>query len=150
MKLNLGCGIIKRDGFVNIDMRSDVEPDLICDVTEGLPFDDDSADEALAFDFLEHIQPGKVVFVIEEIYRVLKPGGLFEHFTPSTDGRGAFQNPEHLSFWNLNSWKYYANGDPHREMLGTSARFSGANEDVITNNQERIIHTRGKLYAVKD
>jgi len=150
MKLNLGCGYQKRSSFINLDKNPDVEPDLICDVTKGLPYEDNTADEVLAFDFLEHIPPDKVTFVIDEIYRVLKPGGLFEHFTPSTDGRGAFEHPDHASFWNINSWKYYANGNPHRNMLGVKARFSGANEDVITSNQERIIHTRGKMYAVKD
>ena len=28
-------------------------------------------------------------------------------FTPSTDGRGAFQDPTHVSFWNSNSFWYY-------------------------------------------
>ena len=107
MRINLGCGYKKRDGFINGDVRKDVGADLICDFSAGLPFPDDSVDEVMAFDFLEHVPQLKAVGVIEEIYRVLKPGGKFEHFTPSTDGRGAFQDPTHLSYWCYNTWQYF-------------------------------------------
>jgi predicted SAM-dependent methyltransferase len=51
-KLNLGCGKRKQDGFINIDNRAEFEPDLICDIINGLPFEDDSVDMVLANDFL--------------------------------------------------------------------------------------------------
>ena len=89
------------------------------------------------------------VFVIEEIYRVLKSGGRFEHLTPSTDGRGAFQDPYHLSFWNINSWHYYTL-DHCREQYGTKAKFKIRYlEDVVTDKPGRVIHTYGLMYAIK-
>jgi len=33
---------------------------------------------------------------------------------PSTDGRGAFQDPTHVSFWNSNSFWYYTRADQNR------------------------------------
>ena len=101
IKLNLGSGYRPSEGFVNIDVNPDCEPDIVCDITYGLPYKDNEVDAIKAVDFLEHIPIGKTIFVIEEIWRVLKPGGIFEHVTPSTDGRGAFQDPTHLSFWNI-------------------------------------------------
>ena len=86
--------------------------------------------------------------LIEEIYRVLKPGGLFTSMTPSTDGRGAFQDPTHVSFWNRNSWLYFMD-DPHRHLYGIRAKFAGRVDDMVMNPKLNIIHTRGELYAVK-
>ncbi len=139
--LNLGCGYHHMEGFINIDNRAEVKPDLVCDVLEGLPYGDNSVDEVRAFDFLEHIPLGKQVDVITEIWRVLKPGGLFDSFTPSTDGRGAFQDPTHVSFWNRNSWLYYS--DPqYRNLYGIKADFEIENiEDTEPDPAWMIIHT---------
>ena len=40
-------------------------------------------------------------------HRVLAPGGWAFIEVPSTDGRGAFQDPTHVSYWNENSFLYY-------------------------------------------
>lgn len=149
IKLNLGCGYNHIKSYINIDINLKVNPDMCFDILNGLPFDDDSIDEIRAYDFLEHIPIGKTIQVVEEIYRVLKPNGKFEHLTPSTDGRGAFQDPTHLSFWNINSWIYYMN-DEYRKLYGIKAKFTGEIRDIITSNYLNIIHTHGVLYAVKD
>jgi GT2 family glycosyltransferase len=139
--LNLGCGYNHLPGFINIDSRAVVNPDLVCDVIGGLPYPDNSVDMVRADDFLEHIPIGKVIPVIEEIWRVLKPGGIFESSTPSTDGRGAFQDPTHVSFWNCNSWLYYS--DPaYRNLYGIKADFEiECIEDTEPDPQWMIIHT---------
>jgi len=148
VKLNLGCGYRKREGYINIDNRMEVAPDLCVDVTCGLPFEDSSVDEVLAFDFLEHIPIGKTMWVIEEIYRVLKPSGVFDSFTPSTDGRGAFQDPTHVSFWNINSWLYYMD-NAHRDLYGIKAKFAGNLRNFITDQNRQIVHVLAELKAVK-
>lgn len=148
IKLNLGCGYRKQEGFVNIDNRPSVDPDVVCDVIEGLPYADSTIDYIIAVDFLEHISIGKTVRVIEEIYRVLKCDGTFEHVTPSTDGRGAFQDPTHVSFWNSNSWLYYME-DSYRDLYNIKAKFVGENKNIITSDELHIVHTHGILKAVK-
>jgi len=148
-KLNLGCGYAHKEGYVNIDMRPEVKPDLIADIRQGLPFADNSVDEVRAYDFLEHIPLGETIGVITEIWRVLKPGGVFESSTPSTDGRGAFQDPTHLSFWNRNSWLYYSN-QKVRDMYGIKANFTITEiEDIVTDKNLNVIHTHVVGKAVK-
>lgn len=150
MKINLGCGHKKIPDFINIDIRPEVNPDLVSNIEwSGLEsFKDNSVDEIRAFDFLEHIRIEKTVFVIEEIYRVLKPGGRFEHFTPSTDGRGAFQDPTHLSFWNINSWLYFSDTQINKEY-GFKAQFRIERlQDLVTDT--KVIHTHGIMYAIKE
>ena len=135
-------------GYINIDNRAGLNPDIVADLTSTFPFDDNSISEVRAYDFLEHIPIGKTVFVIEEIYRVLKEGGLLRHMTPSTDGRGAFQDPTHVSFWNKNSWLYYMQ-DEYRDLYGIKAKFAGSNVDKLTDPANRVIHTLGVMRAVK-
>jgi predicted SAM-dependent methyltransferase len=147
MKLNLGCGFRPMAGYTNIDKSTRCPADMHFDVSDGLPFEDGSIEEVRAYDFLEHIPIGKTIYVIEEIWRVLVPGGLLAHMTPSTDGRGAFQDPTHLSFWNLNSWLYYCD-DAYRELYGIKAKFSIEElRDVYTGMS--VVHTLGRLHAVK-
>lgn len=148
-RINLGCGYAHIEGYVNIDNREEVKPDMVADILEGLPFDDNSLDEVRAYDFLEHIPIGQTIQVITEIWRVLKPGGVFESSTPSTDGRGAFQDPNHLSFWNRNSWLYYSNQQA-RDLYGIEANFTITEiEDIVTDKNLNVIHTHVIGKAVK-
>jgi GT2 family glycosyltransferase/predicted SAM-dependent methyltransferase len=139
LHLNLGSGLRPQKGFVNIDNRKEVNPDLVCDVIEGLPYDDNSVDSIRAHDFLEHIPIGKTVQVVTEIWRVLKPGGLFVSLTPDAEfGQGAFQDPTHVSFWVENSWMYYS--DPAtRALYGMKANFKIKSIDRV-NTGNRVYH----------
>jgi GT2 family glycosyltransferase len=122
--INLGCGHQHLDEFINIDNRPETKPDLLCDVFDGLPFEDGSVDMVRADDFLEHIPSGKVYQVIEEIWRVLKRGGVFESLTPDAEyGQGAFQDPHHVSFWVENTWRYFSD-DAMRGLYGMKANFA--------------------------
>jgi len=83
VKLNLGCGGDKREGYVNIDVREDVEPDLKLDLeTEGLPFSNNTVEEILMIDFLEHISFHRVLKLLKECHRVLIHGGKIEVRVP--------------------------------------------------------------------
>lgn len=72
MKLNLGCGDYYVDGWVNIDSaeNSKVRPDMVHDVSLGLPFDDDTADAVYAGHLLEHLPVEAVVPLLREVARV--------------------------------------------------------------------------------
>ena len=79
MKLNLGCGHKLLDGFVNVDLEnnwSQKQPDVVADVTQRLPFEDNSADEVHAYHVIEHVWRWKTEATLKEWVRVLKPGGL--------------------------------------------------------------------------
>jgi len=139
--LNLGCGYHKLNGFINIDNRAEVGPDLVCDVLAGLPYEDGSVDMVRAYDFLEHIPIGSTVGVVSEIWRVLKPGGVFESLTPSTDGRGAFMDPTHVSFWNCHSWLYYSD-DQYRGLYDIKANF-----EIESIEDKEIISGMGTIHT---
>lgn len=152
VKINLGSGQQKLEGFINIDNRLEMSPDVCCDVIAGLPFADSSVDMVRAWDFLEHIPLGKTVSVIEEIYRVLKPGGIFDSHTPDASrGQGAFQDPTHISFWVKNSWLYYSN-DLFRSLYNVKAKFQIDSINEIPdagNDHNGVYHLHVIATAIK-
>lgn len=81
-KVNLGCGPYKEPGFINIDINPRQAPDIVRDITRGLPFDTNSTNEVLASHVLEHLDPDNFLFVMGEIYRILINGGSLRVIVP--------------------------------------------------------------------
>jgi SAM-dependent methyltransferase len=105
LRLDLGCGYVKPDGFVGLDDLSgahaqipDAEnpPDVFIDLNrEPYPFADDSCDEIRASHFLEH---SNVNHVFDEVHRLLRPGGTFLVVVPyANSAEGMF--PGHNIFF---------------------------------------------------
>lgn len=105
LALDMGSAHNKPDGYLGVDQYDAPGVDFACDVESGLPFEDNSVGIIRAVDFIEHVKNGVLLF--NEFYRVLAPGGYLVTRTPSTDGRGAFQDPTHVAFYNQNSFWYY-------------------------------------------
>ena len=68
MKLNLGCGQLKFDGFENLDY-----PQL--DLRKPLPYSDDSVEEIRMIHVLEHLRKDEAERCLVECRRVLIPEG---------------------------------------------------------------------------
>lgn len=113
------------EGWTPVDSRGGEGVEKI-DVTHGLPWEDNSVGAIRMHDFLEHIPIGKVVPLMNEIHRVLVPGGWVLSSTPSTDGRGAFQDPTHCSFHNQNSFWYYTRQQQAKYVPEITAKFQAA------------------------
>tara|TARA_Y100001968_G_C19059544_1_gene573097 strand:- start:29 stop:592 length:564 start_codon:yes stop_codon:yes gene_type:complete len=93
MKLNLGCGYDKREGFINLDSFKSCEPDILHDIEDTpWPFDDDSFNEILIKHVLEHIGETFNIFrnVMREIYRVSQDKASIHIHVP---------NYKHVSYW---------------------------------------------------
>ena len=131
-------------GFTNIDLR---HGDIKHDLNDGIPLPDNSVGVIRAWHILEHLYDKQKI--IEECWRVLAHGGWLLVEVPSTDGRGAFQDPTHVSYWNSNSFWYYYREDKARFLPPSPVRFQHydtANYDWGDN----IIATRVALVALKD
>lgn len=103
--VELGCGPNKPAGHIGVDLRPFPGVDVIADLNQGWPFKSSVLDKVRASHIFEHLPDP--LHTMEELYRVLKPGAIAEVEVPSTNGPGAFQDPTHKSFWNLNSFIYY-------------------------------------------
>lgn len=74
MKLNLGCGPNKLDGYVGCDIIDHPGVDYVCSV-DSLPFDDELVDEVLCEHIIEHLTFEQANRALVEWFRVLKVGG---------------------------------------------------------------------------
>ena len=73
--LNIGCGINFDPSWVNIDLIKH-KGILYHDINKGLPFADSTFDAVYLSHVLEHLSYKKALELIEEINRVLVPGGI--------------------------------------------------------------------------
>ncbi len=85
MKINLGCGERKLEGYINIDLRQTPATDLVCDITEGLPYANNSVELIETYHFIEHISENEAVKLLRECHRVLIPEGKIIIECPDLD-----------------------------------------------------------------
>ena len=108
------------DGYKTIDRFPPAN--IIADLDERWPMADNSVGVLRASHVFEHLKDS--VHTMNEAYRVLVPGGWLFLEVPSTDGRGAFQDPTHKTFWNENSIWYYTKSEYAKYIIpGYTGRF---------------------------
>lgn len=123
--LDLGCGNTPKNPFnacmlygVDIDFGVDEGKNILsCDLgSQALPFDDCFFDYVTAFDLIEHIPRIGVhaglrtlpfIFLMNEVFRVLKPGGIFLSHTPAYPRLAAFTDPTHVNVITSQTFKTY-------------------------------------------
>jgi len=84
MKLNLGCGSEHKKGYLNIDLYCPVA-DLIHDLSQPLPFKDESIDKIYASHVIEHLSRAEWQKAKQDWARVLKKGGKLEILCPDLE-----------------------------------------------------------------
>lgn len=70
------------EGIVGLAIRRATYRTILHDICQKYPLKDNSVDAYQAEDVFEHIEYDKLVDVINEIYRVLKPGAYFRLSVP--------------------------------------------------------------------
>ena len=97
-RLNLGCGYNKLPGYVNVDLDVNCKPDVVTDLEQILPFDDNSIDEIYMYHVLEHLgQDTKTYFRIwKELYRICKDQALLRITVPHWQHENFHHDPTHV------------------------------------------------------
>ena len=105
LRLNLGCGLNKLEGYVNCDSDSAVKPDKILDLSKRLPFKTNSVDEIFTSHTLEHIpQEILVSKTLPEIWRVCKPDAKVKIIVPYMDAQPVLNHYTRFSDETFNNW----------------------------------------------
>jgi glycosyltransferase involved in cell wall biosynthesis len=149
LKVDIGGGLFAYPGYTTIDQRE--EADITCDLNDGIPLPDNSVGVLNASHVIEHLRDP--VKTMSEIHRVLCDGGWAFIDVPSTDGRGAFQDPTHVSFWNENSFWYYTRRQQAQFIDNTTIRFQAFRLETLFESewdrQHNIPVVKAVLCAVK-
>ena len=142
--LDLGCGKFPRNPYQRarlsgIDIRAMPETGgfdykVANLVVQPIPFADDLFGSVSAFDFVEHVPrilatpdgSGTVfpfVRLMQEVWRVLAPGGLFYALTPAFPNPEAFVDPTHVNIITDATHAYFCGAEPLGRMYGFTGRF---------------------------
>ena len=103
MKLHLACGETRLDGWENHDADMDL-------YMLPLPFKDGSADRILLEHFGEHCDSPQLLRLLDELYRILKPGGVLRLLCPVVDNRLTIEHARDLAL-----------NHGHRQVLNSSS-----------------------------
>jgi len=100
--LNLGCGLSRAEGWVNVDKYGPAA-DLIHDLDVfPYPWDDNSVDQIITVHVLEHLNNWWGAF--EECARILKPGGVLEIRVPDESSSTSLGYRDHKHVFHLQSF----------------------------------------------
>ena len=121
--VDLGCGPFPQNRFAaehasGLDLVENNESNVLrCRLGfEPLPYADSSIDYLTAYDLLEHIPRYSddnnigntpFIYLMNECFRVLKPGGVFLSMTPIYPYMGAFQDPTHNNIMTVDTFDRY-------------------------------------------
>lgn len=105
VRLDLACGNNKQKDFIGVDQtKKGTQADVECNLmTFPWPWGNNSVDEVFASHYLEHIPHGDgfndpFFKFFDEVYRILKKGGIARFVFPYYTSVRAFQDPTHLRF----------------------------------------------------
>jgi SAM-dependent methyltransferase len=111
IKLDLGCGPNKKPGFYGVDNLKFDAVDLVADLRKPWPFKDGSVEEAHSSHFVEHLTGEERVHFVNELYRVLIPGGKATIITPHWASCRAYGDYTHQWPPVSEFWFYYLSSE---------------------------------------
>lgn len=127
ISVDIGSGPNPRNIFganesIGVDFTGNQEKNVICcDLSSGnLPFPDESVNYITAFDFIEHVSRIQLagsalnpfINLMNEVYRILCPGGIFLSHTPAYPFASVFQDPTHTNIITEITFPGYFAKDP--------------------------------------
>lgn len=111
VKLDIGCGASKQGPeWIGIDFQPLHGVDIVHDIeVYPWPLPDKCIHLAVASHVAEHINPAKFGFVnwLNEVHRIMVPGGRFMLANPYAGSHGDYQDPTHINHINETTWTYF-------------------------------------------
>lgn len=85
MKLHLGAGARKLNGFIQVDIQPGTHIDIVSDISQLPMFEDGSVDEIYSSHSFEYFDANEAIQVLKEWRRILKDGGRLFVSVPDLD-----------------------------------------------------------------
>lgn len=143
--LDIGCGDNPRNPFAAtelygadlVDFEASVSSAIKlikADLFKSFPFEDNFFESISAYDFLEHVPRAggpattggielPFIGLMNEVWRVLKHGGVLIASTPAYPHKKAFQDPTHVNIITEDTHGYFVGREPYAQRYGFIGRF---------------------------
>ncbi|WP_136800024.1 class I SAM-dependent methyltransferase [Desulfosediminicola ganghwensis] len=108
LKIDLGCGSNPKKGCYSLDQVDLDGVDVICDLNKplsGIP--DHSVEYIYSRHAFEHVD--NLIQLMEELHRIVIPGGEIEIIVPHFSNVLAFSDPTHIRFFGILTMFYFVN-----------------------------------------
>jgi predicted SAM-dependent methyltransferase len=143
--LNLGCGLKRREHYLNVDVMSQVNPDLVWDLDQyPYPLPRSYFEQIHAGDVIEHLQ--NIPDFMREMHALLAPGGVIEITTPHFSCANSYTDPTHRHHLGYFSFDYFT--DQHELSYYTDVRFEIVHRHIGFHNSfmNRFVRKLANLY----
>lgn len=104
LRLDLGSGPHPRKGFRGVDLHCG--PERVDLSVFPWPWADGSVDEVWSSHFVEHLTSLQWIGFVDELHRILKPGGRAVIVHPALKSARSWQDPTHLDHIPAERWQY--------------------------------------------
>ncbi len=148
MKLHLGCGKTRMDGWTNVDCVESDAVDLCVDLDGSdlaLMLDEDSVEESLGLHVIEHLN--RPLDFMSALYQVTKPGGTVTFETPYGSSDDAGEDPTHVRPYFMNSWGYFGQPFYHRADYGYAADWRVTDLQLLVSASRWANSEPGEVFA---
>jgi len=139
LRLHLGCGEFIKPGWINIDISPLPGVDLVHDLNKTpLPFDDESVQEIIADDLLEHVD---YPALLKDCHRMLKPGGVMHIHVPHFTSSNNAVDPTHRHQFSVKTFNFFCSAtvEGTRRSYYSDFKFSAIRD-------RRLIFHKGLMY----
>jgi SAM-dependent methyltransferase len=152
--VNLGCGKTRIPGSIGVDrIKIENYVDVVHDLdVVPYPFNSSSVDEIHFYHVLEHLHDP--VRKLEELFRILKPGGVLYMRVPHFSSMGAFTDLTHIRPFGYSSFDCFESNNYYH--FYTSANFKILKKEIKYFGQypnegvyEKYIHNNQCFWLAK-
>lgn len=151
MKLDLGCGNKKKEGFIGVDIISMPGVDKVIDLGKyPWPFKDNSIEEIYCSHYIEHTSD--LVKFMDEVWRICKNGAKLTFEAPYYTSTFAVQDPTHKRSVSGETFLYFNKKWREDYSIGyypIKANFNILEMNVVYNPDWAQKPDAEKLYAQK-
>jgi predicted SAM-dependent methyltransferase len=154
LKLDLGCGKNKKEGYIGVDKIKFDGVDVVLDIgKEKWPWEDESVDSVYCSHFVEHLEASERIHFVNELYRVLKEKAQAQVIVPHWASCRAYGDLTHKWPPVSEFWFYYLSKDwrsvnaPHNSEYMCDFEVTwgyGMSQELFSRNEEY------RLYAMKN
>jgi SAM-dependent methyltransferase len=123
VKLDLGCGTQKKEGYIGVDSRAFDGVDVVCNLgADAWPWQDDTVDDVHCSHMVEHLTAPERIHFVNELYRVLRKGAKAQIITPHWNSNRAYGDLTHQWPPVSEMWFYYLSAEwrktqaPHNDQ----------------------------------